>query len=431
MPQRVDLHRHGVRHTVDLGRQRVVQGPEEALDRIPEETDHIGQRNIRGGHRRQRRGGQPGAVGALPRGGAGGVENIGVEAERLVGRARQQCARFDVAPVERLQRVVDDDPVPDRCGGGGVQGVQHLRQWHRRRSGLTGVLVGPGVRDHQGVGRRADRVEQQLTVLRTDVALPGLRVAGQGVVPVEAAGPGEDGVIESDQADHPVRHRPHRDHRADGQCPGAEVGPGGTPGQVAVQQLADVGQPQFGPGAAPGPGQHIVEFAVQLADLPGVVAADLGEQCDPVGQGGDPGTQRLCARQPADHRPEANHQFGEPAGQFDAVAADVVQRQGLVDPGLRVVGECHTGQDPVHSELPGVVHEVHAERDAMGLVETPAHVRLPHPVGDVLQVVVGEAEPGPHRFGVGHIEHLRRRGPAPRQVEQLGGHREQRVGLHQ
>ena len=88
------------------------------------------------------------------------------------------------------------------------------------------------------------RVEQQLPVLRTDVALAGHRVAGQRVVAVDDAEPRENAVVETDQADHPVRHRPHRHHRAHRQRPGAEVGPGRSTGQVPVQQGADVGQPQ-------------------------------------------------------------------------------------------------------------------------------------------------------------------------------------------
>ncbi len=65
---------------------------------------------------------------------------------------------------------------------------------------------------------------------------------------------------------------------------------------------------------------------------------------------------------------EPADEFGELAGQFDAVAADVVERQRVVDPGVRVVGHRDAGQDAVDTETPGVVHEVDVvrPRDAAG-----------------------------------------------------------------
>ena len=129
-------------------------------------------------------------------------------------------------------------------GGGHVKGVEQFVQRHRGRAGLARVLIGAGVGDDQLLGGRADGVEQQLPVLGTDVAFTGHRVAGQHVVAVDDAEAREHAVVEADQADHPVRHRAHRHHRAHGQRAGAEVGPGRAAGQVLVEQCADVGQPQ-------------------------------------------------------------------------------------------------------------------------------------------------------------------------------------------
>ena len=67
----------------------------------------------------------------------------------------------------------------------------------------------------------------------------------------------------------------------------------------------------------------------------------------------------------------------------------------------------------------------------MLLIEPPPDIGLPHPVGDVLQIVVGEHEPGPHRSGLGEVEHLGGGDPAACQGEQLGRHRQQGVGLDQ
>ena len=107
--------------------------------------------------------------------------------------------------------------------GGDVERVEQLGERHRGRSVLAGVLVGAGVGDDELLGGRADRVEQQLPVLGTDVAFTGHRVAGQHVVAVDDAEPREHAVVEADQAHHPVRHRPHRHHRAHRQRAGAEV----------------------------------------------------------------------------------------------------------------------------------------------------------------------------------------------------------------
>ena len=56
--------------------------------------------------------------------------------------------------------MMHDDLIADGRFGGHVESVEQLRQRDRGRALLTGVIVGAGVGDHQGVGGRADRVEQ-------------------------------------------------------------------------------------------------------------------------------------------------------------------------------------------------------------------------------------------------------------------------------
>ena len=121
--------------------------------------------------------------------------------------------------------------------------------------------------------------------------------------------------------------------------------------------------------------------------------------------------------------------FGESARQFDAIAADVVERQCGVDPGVRVVGHRHPREDAVDAETPSVLDEVDAERLPMLAVETPADVRFPDPAGDVLEIVVAELEPSPYRRGRSEVEHLAGGGPPTGQREQLRRDAEQRVGL--
>ena len=107
--------------------------------------------------------------------------------------------------------------------------------------------------------------------------------AAEDVVAVDGVAAREDPVVEADQADHAVRHRAHRDHRADRQRAGAEVGPRRPPGQPRPEQRADVGEPQLGTTGrrrGGGPGQ----LALELRQLPRVVATDLREVADPAAQ---------------------------------------------------------------------------------------------------------------------------------------------------
>ena len=131
-----------------------------------------------------------------------------------------------------------------------------------------------------------------------------------------------------------------------------------------------------------------------------------------------------------DHRGEPFDVLGEPARDVDAVAADIVERQRGVDPGVRVVGHRDTCEDPVQSEPPCVLGEVvEAVRRAMLGVETPTDSGLAHPLRDGVEVVVGEAEPGAHRRRLCEIQHLARGCASTGDVEQLRCHPEQRVGL--
>ena len=215
--------------------------------------------------------------------------------------------RGEVAGVEGLQRVLGDHVVPG-AGAGPVDGVQQLTQRHGRGSRLAAVLVGAGVGDHQGLPRRDHRVEQQLAVLAARVALAGERVAGQHVVAVGDGAAREDAVVETDQADHPVRHRPHRHQRGDGQVAGAEVGPGGSRLGALLQQRADVGQPQLG--GPPGRGvTHAVDLALELRHLPLLRHRRRGQVEDAVPELGQPRLQGGGAAQ----RVDADARAGRPA----------------------------------------------------------------------------------------------------------------------
>ena len=249
---------------------------------------------------------------------------------------------------------------------------------------LAGVLVGAGVGDDQLLGGRADRVEQQLPVLGTDVALAGHRVAGQHVVAVDDAQPREHAVVEADQADHPVRHRPHRHHRAHRQRAGAEVGPGrpcrpgGGPSSARMSgSRITVSAARAGRRRARRPNSRCIWLVCQASSsstrvsrlMPSVSAASqsrsgrgAGERVDDV----------RCSR--------STYSASCPASSTRLL---LTSSSGSVDadPGVRVVGHRDPGQHPVDAESPGVVDEVDAERLAVLAGRNPSGCSPAAPIG--------------------------------------------------
>ncbi|SHW47066.1 Uncharacterised protein [Mycobacteroides abscessus subsp. abscessus] len=149
-----------------------------------------------------------------------------------------------IANIKRLQRVCDVDPITDRLRRGDVQRVQQLGQRYGGGTRLSRVLVGSGIGEYQGFGSGADRVQKQLSIFGTDIAFTGHRVASQGVVSVDGAEPREHAVVEPDETDDPMRDRPHGHHGADREGAGAKVGARGAARQVAIQECANIAEPQ-------------------------------------------------------------------------------------------------------------------------------------------------------------------------------------------
>ena len=105
------------------------------------------------------------------------VERDAIEAPRPLGHQR---ACVEVAQVERLQRVLDDHPLPGRRHvrepRGAIDDVEQLAERDGRRSPQVRPLIAGRVRDHQVVGRGQHRVEQQLTILAAGVAITDVRI---------------------------------------------------------------------------------------------------------------------------------------------------------------------------------------------------------------------------------------------------------------
>ena len=304
---------------------------------------------------------------------------------------------------------------------GVVEGVEQLAEGYGGRPQLAGRLVGPAVGDHQLLARGQDRVEHQLPVLAAQVALAGQRGAREHVVAVDGGSAREDAVVQPEQADHAVRHRPHRHHRADGQRAGAEVGPGRLPGEALGHQRAYVGQAQLqlGPLSRGVVGQP-AQLALHLAGLPLVAARDGRERLDALAQRVQPVPDRVAAGELVGDVLQPVDQLGEPAGELDAGRPDVVERQRRTDPALGVVGHRHAREHPVEAEAPGVLDvALQAVRRTVLLVVGPADPGLLDPLGDRLEVVLGEPEPAAYRLSSDQVEDRTGLGAATGEVEQL------------
>ena len=281
------------------------------------------------------------------------------------------------------------------------------------------------------LGRRHHRVEHQLAVLAAGVALTGERSARDHVVAVDGTGAGEDAVVESEQADHAVRHRPHRHQRGHGERAGAEVGARRPAGHPLAHQRADVRQAQLE--ARPlGGAEHRGELAVHLCGLPLVAAPDGGQLVDTVADRGQPVGDRVAPVHPVGDRPQPCEALRQPAGEVDAGAPDVVERQRGAEEPVGVVADRDPGEHAVETEGPGVLHvALEAERLAVRGVEGPADAGVLHPPGDGLEVGVGEPEAAAHRIGGQQVQDRAGLGPPPGEVEQTADDGEQRVGLGQ
>ncbi len=355
---------------------------------------------------------------------------------KVNGVPGHERAGRDVAGVERLQRVPDGDGVghADRARvGGRVEGVEQLAERYGGRARLAGVLVGAGVGDDQRLGRGQHRVEQQLAVLAAGVALAGARVAGQHVVAVDRADPREDAVVEAEQADHAVRHRAHRHHRADGERAGAEVGAGRPAGEPVGEQGADVGQPQRrSPPRPPAASAHPAELALHLAGLPGLARRGRAVS-EPIPPAERPSSQWSSGWVPTRSSVTARSRSTYSASRPTRSTCPLPTSSS---------GSVRSSQAPESSDIATPAssrsrpnRQVFCTKSASPKSARCSASKAQRTPASRTQVVScwrsSSEKPNrtPDRLGVGEVEHVAGAGAAAGQVEQPGGHVEQRVGL--
>ena len=215
-------------------RRRPSRCAQEAADRVPAGTD-AGRRARRpaavaagSGSRRNGRAGAAGSA-AAPRSGERGPVEAERPGRRVAGtklRASNGCSGW------RDQHVLAHRAPASRCA---LEGVEQLAERHRGRPLRAVVLVGAGVGDHERLARRrriASSSSCRSSLRRSRSPVSGSRASTSS--PSTTAAAREDAVVEAEQADHPVRHRAHRHHRADGERAGAEVRAGGPAAAAAA-----------------------------------------------------------------------------------------------------------------------------------------------------------------------------------------------------
>ena len=381
--------------------------------------------------RRQRPCEERRVLSALGRQRLGAVERDRVEAPSALGH---ELADGEVLGVEGLEGMSHLDLIARPAFVGPHRAVDHVQQLadrHRRRADEVRALVVAGVGDDELVGGGEERVEQQLAVLGAGVAVADVGVGEHEVVAVAGGLAREDAVVHAEQADDPMRDRPHRHERADGEVAGAEVRPRRAALEALAEQRPDLRRHEArrAPAAARLV-RHVAEDAVELGALPGVTLAGRGQRIGGAGDGRGPGVDRLRRAEAVEGSLKPIHQLGEPARDVDRPAVDVVEREDVVEQPLLLLGHGDADQEPVHPRAPRPRGErVELERLSVRGVEPPPDATRRDPVLDASEVVIVEPEPPPHRLLVGEVEHLRGGQPLVDEVEQPPDDAEHRVRL--
>ena len=169
-------------------------------------------------------------------GGPGAGEGSGVETERRIGT--------EVAGIEGLQRMPSHHLVRFASRHDGDD-IAQFAQRHGGRPVCTGDGIGAGVEQQDTVAGGHQRVEQQLPILAARITFSHNWIECGDVVAVDVGAAREVLVVEPEQHQDPMRHRPHRDHRADGELTGAEVRPCRPAREPAREHGPHVGQTQL------------------------------------------------------------------------------------------------------------------------------------------------------------------------------------------
>ena len=298
-----------------------------------------------------------------------------------------QRAGFEVAHIEELQRMSDNDPVARVRRGPGERG----RARPAAPRGARRVAVRP-----PSARRRRCRITRcSLAAGRASSnscrsSPRGSRSPRHGSLAMMSS-PSGVAVRGNTPSSRPSRHTTR--------CGTARIGTIVHTVSAPVRKPARVGRPASRSASrartssrrSPPPAVRlrpcarrpdVAQHAAGLHRLPRVVRCRVGEQRDGAVEGVEPVLQRVRAVQVGEQARQPGHQLGEPAGDVDVGGPDVVQRQRRADePGV-LLGHRDAEQHPVQGGVPGALPHarVDAEAGAPRPVLAPAHAHLDGPV---------------------------------------------------
>ena len=196
----------------------------------------------------------------------------------------------------------------------------------------------------------------------------------------------------------------------------------GRPPSRDVEQRADVGQPQR---VEPSPRRRrrrsAGQLALELRQLPRVVGRHVGQRAD-ARRAARPSSRSTvaAASSAASAAVEPVDQLGQPAGEVDVAAADVVERQRRAEVAVVVAAHRDAEQHPVEAGPPGVVRRTRSILNARALPasrpqRTPASATQP-----ATRSRSSSSKPNRrrHRLGAGQVEHLGGGDPAAGELDQ-------------
>ena len=126
----------------------------------------------------------------------------------------------------------------------------------------------------------------------------------------------------------------------------------------------------------------------------------------------------------------AADELGEPAGEVDRAAVDVVERQHALDELAALLGHRDANQHPVEASPPRTGWErSELVRLTVRGIEPPADPALGDPVLHPRQVIVVETEAAAHRLTTSQVEQLRGGRALVGEREQLADDAEHGIGL--
>ncbi len=126
---------------------------------------------------------------------------------------------------------------------------------------------------------------------------------------------------------------------------------------------------------------------------------------------------------------EPVEQLGEPAGEVDLGAVNVVEREGGADQAEVLLIHRDAGEQAVEPVGPGVLPDADEAVAGTGRVELPADAGAAYPVTDTFQRLLVEAESASHRLHGREVKDLRSGEARVGELQQPGDDIEHRVGL--